>query len=299
MIGLLGAGWSEAEEKGQRRIGPKVGLFAPDFSLKDLEDKMVSLSDFRGKFLLIVFWGTWCPPCIKEMPILQRFYEQYKKQMEIVGIAVFDPKESVRAFVEDKGIAFTILLDPRGDIALKYRVTKFPTSFFVNREGIIWEVRSGTVTYNYLVTVFKKMLKAPYIGSQAPLFTLKDLEDELVSLNDFSGKPLLLNFCAMNLESKKEMLTLQEFYVEYKEMIEVIGVNIDPKKKVIEEFAKENNITYTILHDPARVVFELYGVRYVPTSFFIDSEGMIQAIHVGKMSSEDLIAIFERLFKKR
>jgi hypothetical protein len=47
------------------------------------------------------------------------------------------------------------------------------------------------------------------------------------------------------------------------------------------------------------VVFELYGVRYVPTSFFIDSEGMIQAIHVGKMSSEDLIAIFERLFKKR
>ncbi len=124
---------------------------APDFTLQTLDGESVSLSDYRGKLVMINFWASWCPPCNSEMPDLQSYYEQHKDEdFIILGVNYQDTPDKVQAFVEKYSVTFPILLDSDGRVADLFGVQGLPTSFFVDKEGNVLGYQPGPVTKEML-----------------------------------------------------------------------------------------------------------------------------------------------------
>ena len=114
-----------------------IGQPAPDFSLKDYQDQDVSLADFAGQVLVIDFWGTWCPPCLEAMPKLVALHEQYADQgFTIIGIATGDSPEAVKKFAAKHQVDFPLPLAD-DQVPQAYQISAFPTTFVVDRSGIV------------------------------------------------------------------------------------------------------------------------------------------------------------------
>lgn len=127
-----------AEEKPRAELRAlKHPIPASNFYLRDLNNKLVRLSDFRGKVVLLNFWATWCPPCLKEMPSMEKLYQSHKdKGLEIVAVSVDTAsKAKVRAFVEKLGLTFTILHDRDSLISRLYNNPGVPSSYLIDTQG--------------------------------------------------------------------------------------------------------------------------------------------------------------------
>lgn len=112
---------------------------APDFTLPTLDGGEVTLSDYRGKVVLLNIWATWCEPCREEMPYMENQYKNLEGQdFEILAISQ-DRRgsEDVQPFVDEFGLTFPILLDPDKDVGELYQTSKFPESFIIDQDGII------------------------------------------------------------------------------------------------------------------------------------------------------------------
>jgi peroxiredoxin len=140
------------------------GKRAPDFSLRSVEGKKVSLSDYRGKAVLINFWATWCAPCKIEMPWLVELRKQYASQgFEILGVSEDDadtPRTKLAKFGLEQGLNYPLLV---GDDAVsrKYGGVEFlPTSYFVGRDGKIVAETAGLVSKDEVEASIKKALAA-------------------------------------------------------------------------------------------------------------------------------------------
>jgi len=123
----------------------KIGDPAPDFSLDDINGKMVSLSTFRGKVVLLNFWGTFCPPCRAEMPSLNRVYLDLKdKGFTIIGLSVDRSEEPVRSLVSSNRIEFPIAIDKGKDVYYKkYATFALPLTYLIDKRGVVTEVFYG------------------------------------------------------------------------------------------------------------------------------------------------------------
>jgi thiol-disulfide isomerase/thioredoxin len=107
-----------------------------ELSLQDLKNKVVRLSDYRGKIVFLNFWASWCPPCRDEMPSMQKFYRTlYKKKYILLAINVGEDREVVKKFARTKGYTFPILLDKDGQLATSFSVRAFPTTLIINKQG--------------------------------------------------------------------------------------------------------------------------------------------------------------------
>jgi peroxiredoxin len=109
---------------------------APLFSLKDLNGKQVSLSDYKGKPLLLFFWGSFCEACKEDIVLLEKIFEGKKDQLEILTLAIDGEKEKrVKSIVKKKKVTLPVLLDIKEKTARAYGVKMIPTAFLINREG--------------------------------------------------------------------------------------------------------------------------------------------------------------------
>lgn len=125
---------------------PKEGFTAPDFTLELLDGGNITLSDLQGKVVLVNFWTSWCPPCRKEMPAIESVYRSYKDLgLVVVGLNLTaqDSKPDVSVFVQEIGVTFPIALDVNNAVGNLYRVTALPTSFFIDRKGVIRSIIVG------------------------------------------------------------------------------------------------------------------------------------------------------------
>ena len=142
----------------------KAGLVAPDFTLEDLSGKKVSLADHRGRFVLIDFWATWCPPCLKSIPELVELHKKYKeKGLVVLGISLDDPGQVdnnlLAAFKEKHRIDYVILRGSEG-VLQDYSGAQgmsIPTMFFVDREGKIVEKLVGFMPGRVEISLKKLM----------------------------------------------------------------------------------------------------------------------------------------------
>jgi peroxiredoxin len=127
-------------------LGPQPGFLAPDFSLQTLDGEFVTLSEFRGQPVLVNMWASWCTPCKYEMPAIQEAYEEFRDQgftVLAVNLTKKDVLGSVESFVEEHGLTFPILLDQDGRVEDAYQLRGLPTSFFIDRDGVIQSVVIG------------------------------------------------------------------------------------------------------------------------------------------------------------
>lgn len=120
-------------------------IYAPDFSLKDLQGKVYKLSDQRGKPVLIFFGTTWCPSCRSELPLYKNIYENYTKRgLEVTYVNIGESQGKVAKFVKANSLPFKILLDEDGEVATNYAVVGVPTLVLINKEGKIIKIAHTT-----------------------------------------------------------------------------------------------------------------------------------------------------------
>lgn len=160
-VGLSGCGGQENTETVDRREAnssttqqlkecPQEGCLAPGFTIPDLTGKPVSLNDYKGKVVLLNIWATWCGPCKKEIPSLDRLYQLRKdRDFEIVAVSVDRTSTSgVASFVAKYQMSFPVLHDTRGDVGRKYWARAIPSSFLLDKDGVIrWKV-SGSIEWD-------------------------------------------------------------------------------------------------------------------------------------------------------
>ncbi len=117
-----------------------AGKPAPDFQLQSLDGQTVSLSSFHGKPVLINFWTTWCSPCRVEMPYIQQIHEEWSGVgLILLAINIGESSSKVESFMQSYNLSLPVLLDTSGDVAQRYNITGIPTTFFIDKDGIIQE----------------------------------------------------------------------------------------------------------------------------------------------------------------
>ena len=125
---------------------PREGFLAPDFTLELLGGGQVTLSELRGKGVVINLWASWCPPCRAEMPAIQRVYEKTRgRGLEVLAVNTTfqDSERDAAGFVQELGLTFPVPLDRSGTVSRQYQLRALPSTFFVDREGIIRKVIIG------------------------------------------------------------------------------------------------------------------------------------------------------------
>jgi peroxiredoxin len=134
---------AQAAEREQPKLGynmtalPKP-VAAPDFILKDMDGKKYNLKDYRGKVILLNFWATWCPPCRRELPSMQRVHQNFKgKDFAVLAVNQMEEVDHVFAFTGELEVdpKFTILFDKDSAVSLAYGVQGLPTTFLIDKKG--------------------------------------------------------------------------------------------------------------------------------------------------------------------
>jgi peroxiredoxin len=167
LVGLLviAAVWVVAGRSAEPALPPvgEMSRPAPEFDLPALNGGgTIKLSNYRGKVVLVNFWGTWCEPCKEETPALQAAYQDLQKQgLEIIGINLYSQEtggdKAVRDFLAPYRVSYPIALDTRGDIARAFQISPIPTSYFIDPSGNIRFVKVGTLKAAEVRALFERL----------------------------------------------------------------------------------------------------------------------------------------------
>jgi peroxiredoxin len=157
IVALAGLGWLQWSrvptdaESASRIAAARVNFPAPDFVLDTLDGKRVAWDDLRGKVVLVNFWATWCPPCRAEASDLQAAYQAHRNSdFVLLGIDNAEDDADVKKFVDEFHLTFPILLDRDLEVSQRFQVMALPTSFIVDRDGIIRVVNVGGMDRAYI-----------------------------------------------------------------------------------------------------------------------------------------------------
>jgi len=143
-------------------------LVAPPFSLPSTNGKLVSLSDYKGKWVFVNFWATWCGPCVMEMPMLSKLHSVMKgKKFEMIAINMEDIEpDQVKKFAQDNKIPFTVLLDKDSKTGKTYSVSSLPTTYVVTPAGDVYTRAEGVREWDSdeVVKYFKDLVAGKLQG---------------------------------------------------------------------------------------------------------------------------------------
>ncbi|CEA02154.1 Sporulation thiol-disulfide oxidoreductase A precursor [Metalysinibacillus saudimassiliensis] len=147
----------KAMDLNYKQTGLRKGDTPPDFTLTTMDGKEVTLSDYKGKKVILNFWASWCPPCKAEMPHMQKYYDKKAEEQnfEILAVNLTSEEKSnrlIEKFLQSYGITFPVPLDEKGNIALKYQVITIPSTFILNTDGQIEHSIIGPMNEDLLET---------------------------------------------------------------------------------------------------------------------------------------------------
>jgi len=122
---------------------------ADDFTLPLLRGGNAALSSYRGKVVILNFWATWCPPCRTEMPSMETLYQRFNAQgLEILAVDIGESASSVQQFIRRAGYTFPVILDRDNRVSTVYQIEVIPTTYIINREGIIIGKVIGSIMWD-------------------------------------------------------------------------------------------------------------------------------------------------------
>ena len=145
------------------RAGKEEKIAAPDFTLMTMDNKKVSLKDFKGKYIFLNFWATWCGPCIDEMPSMERLYQKFKTRKNFAMLAVSIDKagtDAVKKFMTENKLTFSVLLDRDSEVAGAYGVMGIPSTYLIDTQGFVINRAVGARAWDTKDSIefFEKML---------------------------------------------------------------------------------------------------------------------------------------------
>ncbi len=164
-VAIIGSVWIyftrvSADAASGSRAAPRENFRAPEFSLPALDGRQVSLSDLHGQVVLVNFWATWCTPCRTEMPEIQAAYQNHREQnFTVLAINQAEDDQAASQFAQQLHLTFPILLDHDGAIARQYQLQALPTSFFIDRDGVIRAASLGQMNRAYIEAELAKLLE--------------------------------------------------------------------------------------------------------------------------------------------
>ena len=153
----------EDDKKSDKKVVPAI-----DFTLKDQYGKEHKLSDYKGKTVFLNFWATWCPPCKAEMPDIQKIYETYDTEGDdaLVVLGVASPniggegsEEEIKAFLEENGYTYPVVMDTTGEVFGAYGISSFPTTFMIDRDGNVYGYVSGMLSEDVMQSIIKQTME--------------------------------------------------------------------------------------------------------------------------------------------
>jgi peroxiredoxin len=283
---------------------PEVGALAPDFTLPTVNGLSVTLSDYRGKPVMLNFWTTGGEPSCRQIPYLLEASEEMAKDGLEFFTASREEEATIRKFMQQEGYVFVVALDSDGAVWDSYNIVNTPDTFFIDSDGIIRSTHVGA--FNNTSQVLSELAKigltlpstaaanaaptppateakaALELGTLAPDFTLTDLNGQSVTLSDYRGKPVMLNFWATWCPyCRRQIPYLLEASEETaKEGLEFFTVSREDEAS-IKEFMQQEGYAFTVAVDPDSAVWESYHIGGIPHTFFIDSDGIIRSAHKG------------------
>jgi cytochrome c biogenesis protein CcmG/thiol:disulfide interchange protein DsbE len=147
--------------KAQRDSGP-----APDFSLTGFDGRKVTLSELRGKVVVINFWASWCIPCRQEAAYLEQTWRKYKdKDVVFIGVDYVDTEKEARAYIKEFDITYINGPDLKTRISDLYNIKGVPETFYINRDGILKGIHIGPLQSPILDEKIEELLAEPYVGT--------------------------------------------------------------------------------------------------------------------------------------
>ena len=141
---------------------------AVDFQLQDQYGNTHTLEAYKGKTIFLNFWATWCPPCRAEMPDIQKLYESYSQEGEealiVLGVAAPElgqekDEEGIKAFLEENGYTYPVLMDTTGELFYSYGIQSFPTTFMIDRDGNVFGYISGQLTMDMMESIIRQTME--------------------------------------------------------------------------------------------------------------------------------------------
>jgi peroxiredoxin len=265
--------------------------YAPDFTLQTISGETVSLSDFRGKPVMLTFWKINCAACQFQMPYIQAAYEEWPSEaIAVLTINVGDSISSAQNYVTSQKLTFPVLLDPGGGVTHTYGIPGVPTTFLIDADGILKAYKIGAFQSQQemedsLKSMIPSLVLTPKldigaeIGKAAPDFTLQTTDGQSITLSKFRGKTVLLNFWVSSCTPcVAEMPFFQEVFDEQtNEKLAIVAINCGETSQTVQNISDDLGLTFHMLLDPDGKVCTDYK-RGAPTTFLIDSNGVIKAI---------------------
>ncbi len=150
VVAVVGAAFGYVQLLENKGYALKPGTAAPAFRLPSLDGGEVDLSAYRGRLVVVNFWATWCPPCVAEMPSLERLHRTLGREgVQVLGVSTDEDEAALRRFVAARGVTFPILRDPGGRVAAgAYRTTGYPETFVIDPAGLIKEQYVGPAEWD-------------------------------------------------------------------------------------------------------------------------------------------------------
>ncbi|TVR02454.1 MAG: TlpA family protein disulfide reductase [Spirochaetaceae bacterium] len=143
-------------------LHPVSGIAPVDFEIDSLEGPSRSLADYRGRIVFLNFWATWCPPCVEEMPSMQRLADILEPEgLAMVAVNVQEDPSLVKQFMNTHGLSFEVLLDRRGQVGQSYAVRGLPTTVILDRTGAIMARKVGFAYWDTdeMIDLFRAILE--------------------------------------------------------------------------------------------------------------------------------------------
>ncbi len=308
---------------------PVVGDTALDFRFQDSVGTTFSLSDFRGRVVILNFWGTKCGFCTAELPYIQRLYDEWPTTEEVVllTIARGDEPAEVVTFMQEKEVFFPVLVDRSIIVSGEYKVTGIPRTFFIDSEGVIRVIHRGYFhSYADIEADLNPLLglpvgeldlsgldmivdcdqntsgEEPEVGDMALDFRFQDAEGQISSLSDSRGKLVVLNFWSTTCSACiSELPYIQQLYDEWSTTEEVVLLTIarGDRPAEVATCMQEEDVSFPVAVDKDYIVSDEYEANSIPRTFFIDSQGVIQVIKLGPFHSyEDIEEILNQLLSQ-